>query len=162
MSGVFLDDKGGRLALYLSGDLQFDAKDERLYHEPLAALPAALAARRAGGRALRALILGGGDGLALREVLRLSEVREAHLVDRDPEVLELGRTRLAGLNLGALDDRRCRIHCQDARDYLKKARAFDIIIQDLTYPRPSKTARSSPWTTSGGCARRSQKTGSSR
>ena len=58
---------GDRLALYIDGDLQFDSTDERRYHEYLV-LPA-LATVEANGRAggLRALILVGGDGLALRE-----------------------------------------------------------------------------------------------
>src|SRR5881296_908873 len=98
MSQVFLDTHEGRLALYLNGDLQFDRDDETLYHEPLALVPVALAARRAAGRRLRVLVLGGGDGLALREILRFPSVGEAHVVDRNGAVLELARTRLAELN----------------------------------------------------------------
>ena len=45
MSHVFLDARDGHLALYLNGDLQFDGRDERLYHEPLGLVPTALAAR---------------------------------------------------------------------------------------------------------------------
>ena len=60
MSHIFLDRRDGRLALYLNGDLQFDRRDERLYHEALALVPVALAARRARGGPLRVLILGGG------------------------------------------------------------------------------------------------------
>ncbi len=134
MSRVFLDRHGGGLRLYLNGELQFDSRDERRYHEPLALVPVALARRRAPGRALRVLILGGGDGLALREVLRVPGVREVHLVDRDPEVVRLGRTELAGLNAGAFRDPRVRVHLRDARDYLPRARDFDAAIVDLTYP----------------------------
>jgi spermidine synthase len=134
VSHVFLDTSGGHLRLYLNGDLQFDARDERLYHEPLALLPIALAASRAPRRALRVLILGGGDGLALREVLRVAEVREAHVVDRDPEVLRLGRGPLAELNRGAFRDPRVRVHVLDAREFLGRARGFDVLIYDLTYP----------------------------
>ena len=96
MSHIFLDTRAGRLALYLHGDLQFDREDERLYHEPLAFVPTALAARRAPGKPLRALILGGGDGLALRETLKVPETAEVHLVERDPGVLDLrGRASAA-------------------------------------------------------------------
>ncbi|HEX7548454.1 MAG TPA: hypothetical protein VF417_05610, partial [Candidatus Methylomirabilis sp.] len=131
MSHIFLDRREGRLALYLSGELQFDQRDERLYHEPLALVPTALAARRSErlrtpaerrGRPLRVLILGGGDGLALREVLRFPAVAEVHLVDRDPEVLRLGREAFADLNHGAFRDSRVRIHAQDAREILDRAR----------------------------------------
>jgi spermidine synthase len=135
MSHIFLDRRDGRLALYLNGDLQFDARDERLYHEPLALVPVALAARRAPGRRLRVAILGGGDGLALRAVLRFPAVAEAHVVDRDPNVLRLGAGELAELNAGAFRDPRARIHTLDARDFLRRARGFDALICDLTYPR---------------------------
>lgn len=144
MSHIFLDRREGRLALYLSGELQFDQRDERLYHEPLGLVPTALAARRSErlrtpaerrGRPLRVLILGGGDGLALREVLRFPTVAEVHLVDRDPEVLRLGREALADLNHGAFRDSRVHIHAQDAREVLDRARGFDVLIFDLTFPR---------------------------
>lgn len=134
MSHVFLDTRAGSPRLYLSGDLQFDARDERLYHEPLALVPVALAARRARDRGLRVLILGGGDGLALREVLRYPEVAEAHVADRDSEVLRLGRTALAALNRGAFADPRVRVHARDARDVLAGTRGWDVLVYDLTYP----------------------------
>jgi spermidine synthase len=134
MSHIFLERRGERLRLYLSGDLQFDSDDEYRYHEPLAGLPTVLARQRAAGRDLRVLVLGGGDGLALREVLRVPRVREVHLVDRDPEVLRLGETVLASLNGGALRDPRVRVHVRDARDFLPRARGFDVVISDLTYP----------------------------
>lgn len=134
MKRAVLETRGGGLRLYLSGDLQFDSRDERLYHEPLALVPVTLAAARAPGRGLRVLILGGGDGLALREVLRGPAVREVHLVDRDPEVLALGRGPLAALNHDAFADPRTRIQCRDAREILERARGFDVLIYDLTYP----------------------------
>ena len=135
MSHIFLDTRDGRLALYLNGELQFDQRDEHLYHEPLALAPTALARDRSPGRPLRVLILGGGDGLALREVLRYPEVAECHVVDRDPEVLRLGEGVLADLNRHAFRDPRARSHAQDARQFLKRARGFDVLICDLTYPR---------------------------
>jgi spermidine synthase len=134
MSTAYVDRRAGRLALYLSGDLQFDAADERRYHEPLALVPIALARQRV-DRPLRVLILGGGDGLALRETLRFADVGEAHLVDRDERVLTLGRTELAVLNRHAFDDARVRVHVGDARRFITDARAFDVVIADLTYPR---------------------------
>ena len=140
MSHIFLDRRAGRLALYLNGELQFDQRDEHLYHEPLALVPTALASRRRPDRPLRALILGGGDGLALREVLRFPEVAEAHVVDRDPEVLRLGADVLADLNHQAFRDPRARVHAQDARHFLRTARGFDVLICDLTYPRDAAGA----------------------
>ncbi len=134
MSQVFLDSRDGGLRLYLNGELQFDSRDERLYHEPLALVPTALARARAAARELRVLILGGGDGLALREALRVPGVAEAHVVDRDPDVLRLGAGSLAALNAGAFRDPRTRVHVRDAREFLGRARDFDVVICDLTYP----------------------------
>ncbi len=134
MDHIFLDTRDGQLRLYLHGDLQFDTRDERVYHEPLGLVPVALAVRRAPGRKLRVLILGGGDGLALRETLRFAEVREAHVVDRDPDVLRLGAGPLAALNHEAFRDPRARTHVLDARSFLGGARGFDVLIYDLTYP----------------------------
>lgn len=134
MSHVFLDTRDGAVRLYLHGDLQFDSRDERLYHEPLALVPVALAARRAPRRGIRVLVLGGGDGLALREVLRFPQVAEVHLVDRDADVLRLGAERLAPLNHRAFADGRVRVHQTDARAFVRSARDFDALIYDLTYP----------------------------
>jgi spermidine synthase len=131
---IFLERRDGGVRLYLAGDLQFDSRDEARYHEPLALVPVALAARRAPGHGLRVLVLGGGDGLALREVLRFPEVREAHLVDRDPDVLRLGRDELAPLNRDAFADPRVRVHVADAREFVGRARGFDALVSDLTYP----------------------------
>jgi spermidine synthase len=141
MRHIFLDRRDGRLRLYLQGDLQFDAADERLYHEPLALVPTLLAAARAPRRQQRILILGGGDGLALREVLRSPQVGEVYLVDRDPAVLRLGREALADLNRGAFRDPRVRVHVADAGRFVAAASGLDAIIMDLTYPRNRDGAR---------------------
>ena len=135
MRHIFLDRRDGRLRLYLHGDLQFDASDERLYHEPLGLVPTLLAASRAPRRQVRVLILGGGDGLGLREVLRSPQVRAGHEVDRDPAVLRLGREALADLNRGAFRDPRVRVHVADAGRFVAAASGFDVLILDLTYPR---------------------------
>lgn len=89
--------------LYLNGGLQFSSRDEAIYHEHLVHPAMALAPSRS-----RVLILGGGDGLALREVLKYSDVREVMLVDIDPAMLRLAATHpiLRRLNHGAFDDAR--------------------------------------------------------
>lgn len=71
--------------LYINGHLQFDSLDEHIYHEHLVHVPMAVAPRQE-----RVLILGGGDGLALREVLAYPQVREVTLVDIDPSMIALG------------------------------------------------------------------------
>lgn len=89
--------------LFLNGNLQFSSMDEKIYHEQLVHPALGLAALPR-----RVLILGGGDGLAVREVLKHREVKEVVLVDLDPAMVALGRShpRLRALNAGAFDDAR--------------------------------------------------------
>ena len=92
--------------LFLNGNLQLSSRDEAIYHEQLVHPAMALAAR-----VQRVLVLGGGDGLAVREVLRHPDVRTVTLVDLDPRMTELAASHpiLSSLNRGALRDGRVRI-----------------------------------------------------
>ncbi|MBU1432569.1 polyamine aminopropyltransferase [Myxococcota bacterium] len=96
--------RGGQMSLYLNGHLQFDSEDEFIYHELL--VHPALASLDAPPREV--LVLGGGDGLAVREILRWPSVTRVVLVDLDPAVTTLARTYppLVKLNGGALLDPR--------------------------------------------------------
>lgn len=89
--------------LWLNGNKQFSSLDEKIYHEYLVHPSMSLAARHQ-----RVLILGGGDGLALREVLKYQDVESVTLVDLDPEMVELARKHpvLSELNQHAFDDAR--------------------------------------------------------
>lgn len=89
-----------RFSLYLNGRLQFDSEDEYIYHE-LLVHPALMSLDRPPERVL---VLGGGDGLAVREVRKWPSVKEILLVDLDPAVTELARTwpPLVALTEGAL------------------------------------------------------------
>lgn len=123
---------GGR-AFYIDGSLQFDTRDEAVYHEALTLPGLALAAARA-GRAPSALVLGGGDGLAVRRLLD-GGARRAELVDYDPGVLELARGEFAALNGGALADPRVRVYTRDARRHLSyKGSPYDLALADFTFP----------------------------
>lgn len=95
---------GSRFSMYLNGHLQFDSEDEYIYHEML--VHPALMARDEPPETV--LVLGGGDGLAVREVLRWPSVRRVLLVDLDPAVTGLARTwpPLVRLNEAALLDQR--------------------------------------------------------
>lgn len=79
-----LTQRGPRLRLYINGHLQFCSLDEAIYHEMLVHAPMAVAPSRK-----RVLILGGGDGLALREVLKYDDVEQIVLVDIDPVMIQL-------------------------------------------------------------------------
>lgn len=121
--------RGADVRLYLDGDLQFSSVDEHRYTEAL--VHPVLARDPA-----RVLILGGGDGLAAREVLRHPSVREVVQVELDPAVVELANTRLADLNDGALRDPRVRLVIGDAFRWLREHRGpgFDAVIVDLPDP----------------------------
>lgn len=123
--------------LFLNGNLQFSSDDEHRYHEPL--VHVGLAAL---GRAPESvLILGGGDGLAARELLRYPAIQRIVLCDLDAAVTEVFRTVPAAvaLNDGALNDRRVQIVNEDAYTWLGRAsEAFGYILVD--FPDPSNYA----------------------
>ena len=123
--------------LFLNGDLQFSSIDEYRYHEALVH-PAQIHPGDS------VLILGGGDGLALREVLAYPDVRAATLVELDPEMISLARhdRRLRTLNRGSMSDPRATIVAADAFSWLRKSRQlYDVIIIDMPDPDESATAK---------------------
>ncbi|BCB90258.1 polyamine aminopropyltransferase [Phytohabitans suffuscus] len=125
------------LRLYLNGDLQFSSVDEYRYHEAL--VHPALAGPRTD-----LLVLGAGDGLAVREALRYPDVRSVTVVELDPAVVELARTwpALRALNGGAFDDPRVRLVHEDAFAWLRDAPSrFDAVIVDLPDPDETATAK---------------------
>jgi spermidine synthase len=124
--------------LYLNGHLQFSSADEYRYHEALV-LPALGLTHPE-----RVLVLGGGDGLAIRRVLRHPSVRQVDLVDLDPEVTEAFRTHpaLADLSGEALRDPRVSIHHLDALKFLEDATGrYDVVIIDLPDPNDDALSR---------------------
>ncbi|MHA6783397.1 polyamine aminopropyltransferase [Pseudonocardia saturnea] len=126
---IVLTQRGADLRLYLDGDLQFSSVDEHRYTEALVHPVLSRDPRRV-------LVLGGGDGLAARELLRHPSVTEVVQVELDPAVLDLARTRLADLNAGALDDPRVRVVVDDGFRWLREAPsgAFDAVVVDLPDP----------------------------
>ncbi|HEX2923352.1 MAG TPA: polyamine aminopropyltransferase [Chloroflexota bacterium] len=121
------------LRLFLDGNLQFSSLDEYRYHEPLIH-PAMAAARDRS----EVLILGGGDGLAVREALKYTEVKRVTLVDLDPQMVSLFRTQpqLTKLNGDSLNDPRVRVVEGDAFKFLEDDNGFyGVIIADLPDPR---------------------------
>lgn len=135
---------GSPLRLYLDGRLRVSGRDEYRYHEALVH-PAMAGAHR------RVLVLGGGDGLALREVLRYPGVRSVTLVDLDAGLVALARTdpELSRLNRHAYRDPRVRVRAADAFDWLRRARSgsgppprgYDVVLADLPDPAISRSAK---------------------
>ncbi len=129
------------LRLYLDGNLQFSSIDEYRYHELLVHVPMSFL-RAAGVRRAKVLLLGGGDGLAVRELLKYPDIASVTVVDLDPAVSRLGAENpyLVQLNGGSLNDkRRVRVVNQDAFAFLEaRDSLYDLIIGDL--PDPNNTA----------------------
>ncbi|MBX7084317.1 MAG: polyamine aminopropyltransferase [Nannocystaceae bacterium] len=126
------------LRLYIDGNLQFSSLDEYRYHEALVHPVLALAPAR---ERLRVLVLGGGDGLALREILADERVAAVQLVDLDPAMTELFAHHpvLTALNRHAFDDARVTVANADAMHWLGERRRngeepFDVAIVDLPDP----------------------------
>ena len=121
------------IRLYLDGNLQFSSLDEYRYHEALVHPAVAMTRDRS-----EMLVLGGGDGMVIRELLKWPEVKRITLVDLDEKIVDLFKTQpsLARLNGGALSDPRVRVVNGDAFKFLEEDRGFyGVIIADLPDPR---------------------------
>ena len=116
--------------LILDDKMQSTSVDEFIYHEALVH-PAMLTHPRPE----KVLIIGGGEGATLREVLRHKTVRQAVMVDIDDQVIELSRRHLPEWHKGSFDDQRSVVIATDARKYLEESKdTFDVIITDLSEP----------------------------
>ncbi|MDA8083498.1 MAG: polyamine aminopropyltransferase [Nitrospiraceae bacterium] len=120
------------LQLFLNGNLQFNSRDEYRYHEALV---------HPGLGSIKepkdVLVLGGGDGLALREILKYGTVRSVTLVDLDPAMTNLFRTHetLVALNKGSLNSPKVKIINADGFVWIREnRRLFDFIVVDLPDP----------------------------
>ena len=131
------------LRLFLNSHLQFSSRDEYRYHEALvhpglAAIP----------WAKRALVLGGGDGLAVRELLKYPNLESITLVDLDPEMTKLftENPMLAPLNGGAFKNPRVHVINDDAFPWLdKNDGVWDFIVVD--FPDPTSFSLGKLYTT---------------
>jgi spermidine synthase len=131
------------IRLFLSSHLQFSSRDEYRYHEALvhpglAAVPGAR----------RVLVLGGGDGLAVREILKYPAVQSITLVDLDPEMTRLFSTHplLTPLNGGSLKNPRVKIINADAFPWLEQETgSYDFAVVD--FPDPTNYSLGKLYTT---------------
>jgi spermidine synthase len=130
---IILTKRGKVLRLFLNGNLQFSSDDEYRYHEALVhpglqSLP----------EASSVLVMGGGDGLAVREILRYPTVKEITLVDLDEGMTTLFKKNnmLVSLNQGSLLSPRVKVINADAFSWARKHRKkYDFIVID--FPDPS-------------------------
>jgi spermidine synthase len=137
-------EQDGSIALLIKGDLQFDSKDEYIYHEGLALPSLAIAAKRI-KTPLKALVIGGGDGLVARELFKSSRVASLELVDYSQDVVNLAQNDFAAINKSSMSDSRMKLHVQDAwlfvDEALSRGESFDLIISDLTVAEDVAGAR---------------------
>ncbi|MDJ0735574.1 MAG: polyamine aminopropyltransferase [Nostocaceae cyanobacterium] len=129
---IVLTRKGKDLRLFLNGDLQLSTLDEYRYHEALVH-PAMSATPNRG----RVLVLGAGDGMAVREILKWDNVEQVVLIELDPAVVKLARhhSQLVQVNGGVLTDPRVEVIYGDA--FLTAPaleQNFDVIIADFPDP----------------------------
>lgn len=120
------------LRLFIDGNIQFCSLDEYRYHEALVHIPMSVASLKE-----NILILGGGDGMALREVLKYPEVKQVTMVDLDEDMVELCRTYkdIKELNEGSLDSEKLRVVNEDAYKFLEQNQnLYDVILVDLPDP----------------------------
>ncbi len=116
--------------LVLDGRIQSSQADEFIYHEAL--VHPGLLAHPAPARAM---VIGGGEGATVREILRHRSITDCLMVDIDGEVVDECRRHLPEMHQGAFEDRRTRLLHEDARAYLEKTdERFDLIVVDLVEP----------------------------
>lgn len=133
-SGLEVTNRRKDLRLFIDGNLQFSSVDEYRYHEALVHPAMNLADKRA-----NVLILGGGDGLAAREVLRYPEVKRIVLIDIDPEITKVCSSypEIVELNQGSLLNAKVTVINQDAYKFVEWGyhnQKFDVVIIDLPDP----------------------------
>lgn len=124
--------------LFLDGNCQFSTQDEYRYHEALVHLPMSKLENPQ-----NVLILGGGDGMALREVLKY-DVKRVDLVDIDSQMIEICSTNpnITSINKNSLRSEKLHIHTQDAYTYLEdNTKNYDFILIDLPDPNSEILAK---------------------
>jgi len=133
---IALTRQGQDVRLFLDGDLQLSTLDEYRYHEALVHPAMSASATR-----LRVLLLGAGDGMALREVLKWPQVERVLLIDLDPAVVNLARHHplLVKANAQAFADPRVEVRFRDAFLAVPELKeTFDVIVAD--FPDPDRDA----------------------
>lgn len=124
--------------LFLNGGLQYSTRDEYRYTESLV-YPAITPSTQ------RVLIIGGGDGLAARELLRMDHITDIQQVELDPEMIRVANTVLREDNRGSLEDPRVHVITEDAFTWARAGgggvQPFDAILVDLSDPDNDTMAR---------------------
>ncbi|WP_120498154.1 polyamine aminopropyltransferase [Kiloniella sp. EL199] len=137
---IVLTKNKSEIRLFLDGNLQFSSSDEYRYHEALVHAPIQHTAK-----VNRVLLLGAGDGMAVRELLKYPEIEEITLVDLDPAVVKIARTNpwVREINNDVMNtSKKVSVLHQDAQRFLmENTQAYDFIIADLPDPNNNALVR---------------------
>jgi spermidine synthase len=121
------------IRLFIDGNLQFSSTDEYRYHEGLVHIPVGLTPKLT-----NVLVLGGGDGLAIRELLKYDSIEQITLVDLDKVMIDIFKSEklLTELNKNSLNHKKVKTIAADAFIYIQNdTKFYDLIIIDLPDPR---------------------------
>ena len=125
---VFETNEFGRI-MTLDGYIMVTEKDEFIYHDMIVHVPMAV-----GKDIKNVLLIGAGDGGAVRELTRYKSIEHIDLVEIDEEVVEVSREYLKGLSSG-FDDERVSLHFEDGLKFVRRRKGeYDLIIVDSTDP----------------------------
>ncbi len=137
---IVLTRNGDDFRLYLDGSLQFSTSDEYRYHEMLVYPPVAIC----GGRDISVLVMGGGDGLAVRELLKFKNVIHVTLIELDDYMVNLAKNNstMRAINGSSLYNGRVSVVTGDAYNYLmKNTLKYDVIIADFPDPHDETVSK---------------------
>ena len=130
---IVITQKEGFFWLFINGNQQLSSFDEWLYHEPLVHPAMQLSDVRK-----NILVMGGGDGCAVKEVLKYHEVKSITVIDLDSTMINLSKNHpaLLSMNEGSFDNKKVTVHYQDAFLFDQHTdKKYDLIIVDLPDPR---------------------------
>lgn len=136
---VIISEWKGSYWLYINGNLQFCSLDEAMYHEPLVH-----PAMQLHPHPQKVFVFGGGDGCAVREILKYPSVDSVTLVDLDPLMTDLGKDNaiLTAINDSSFHSPKLRVINQDAFKFVETSMQFaDVIIIDLPDPKVHELSR---------------------
>jgi spermidine synthase len=124
----------------LDGHFMTSEKDEFYYHENLIHI-----AGLAHSAPSNALVVGGGDGGSVEELLKYPTMHSVTLAEIDPAVLDLSRRHFASVHRGALDDPRVTVRVEDGFSFVRRSQStYDLVVLDLTDPGGPSTALYTP------------------
>lgn len=128
------------LTLYMDSNFQFSSETEKFYHQAFAHIPIILT----NYIPKNILIIGAGDGLLLKELIKYKEIEKIHQIELDPEIVSLSKnhSKIAKLNNKSFNDPRLKLELGDGFSYIKNTNeTYDAIFIDLPYPKTHDLAK---------------------